>query len=66
MQRSHNTYISHPNSYTIPQVDTSPQVHHPQVHKCLKSIETSSQHDQLSQRAYGDCSHGGKGGKGGI
>jgi hypothetical protein len=34
--------------------------------KCLKSIETSSQLDQQSQRAYGDCWCGGKGGKGGI
>jgi hypothetical protein len=38
-----------------------------QVHKstnCLKSNETSSEHDQLSPRAYGECSCGGKGGTG--
>jgi hypothetical protein len=59
MQHSHNTYISHPQVHTSPQVSTSPQ-----VHRCLKSIETSSQHDQLSPRAYGDCSCSGKGGTG--
>jgi hypothetical protein len=38
-----------------------------QVHKStkyLKSNETSSEHDQLSPRAYGECSCGGKGGTG--
>jgi hypothetical protein len=38
-----------------------------QVHKstkCLKSNETSSEHDQLNPRAYGECSCGGKGGTG--
>jgi hypothetical protein len=38
-----------------------------QVHKstkCLKSNETSLQHDQLSPRAYGECSCCGKGGTG--
>jgi hypothetical protein len=67
-----NTYISHPQVHThhmCPQVhthhkstETSPQVH--KFTKCLKSNETSSQHDQLSPRAYGECSCGGKGGTG--
>jgi hypothetical protein len=44
--------------YTSP----SKQVH--KSAKCLKFNETSSQHDQLSPRAYGECSCGGKGGTG--
>jgi hypothetical protein len=67
-----NTYISHPQVHThhmCPQVhthhksiETSLEVH--KSTKCLKSNETSSQHDQLSPRAYGECLCGGKGGTG--
>jgi hypothetical protein len=64
-----NTYISHHMFIHTTCVHkfihtTSPSK---QVHKstkCLKSNETSSEHDQLSPRAYGECSCGGKGGTG--
>jgi hypothetical protein len=56
---THTTHIYH--IRTAAPIHTSPQVHHPQIHKCLKSIETSSQHDQQRQRDYGDCWCSGKG-----
>jgi hypothetical protein len=43
---------------------TSPSKHVHKSTKCLESNETSSEHDQLSPRAYGKCSCGGKGGMG--
>jgi hypothetical protein len=58
-----NTYISHPQVHTHHKsIETSLEVH--KSTKCLKSNETSSQHDQLSPRAYGECLCGGKGGTG--
>jgi hypothetical protein len=64
-----NTYISHPHVHIH---HMCPQVHthyksietSPQIHKLSQSNETSSEHDQLSPRAYSECSCGGKGGTG--
>jgi hypothetical protein len=65
----HNThiyiYITSTSSYITTCVHKTIETR-PQVHKstnCLKSNETSSQHDQLSPRAYGECLCGGKMGR---
>jgi hypothetical protein len=56
-----NTYIYHIHMF-IHTTSPSKQVH--KSTKCLESNEISSEHDQLSPRAYGECSCGGKGGTG--